>query len=82
MKNKSKPFANKEEIRQHPDNKIDEDFKGYPSGPAKDETIKPETDEEERIADIRNKDGEKRIYKKDETDEQDSDGSANAFDDK
>lgn len=72
----------KEEIKQHPDNKIDEDFKGYPAGPAKDETIRPETDEEEKTADLHNKDGEKRIYKKDETDEQDSDGSANAFDDK
>jgi hypothetical protein len=72
----------KEEIKQHPDHKIDEDFKGYPAGPAKDGTIKPETDEEEKTADLHNKDGEKRIYKKEEIDEQDSDGSANAFDDK
>lgn len=34
------------------------------------------------MADIDNKDGEKRIYRKDETDEQDSDGSANAFEEK
>ena len=79
---KTKPITKKEEIRQNPDNKIDQDFNGYPSGPAKDETINPKTKDEEKIADLENKDGEKRTYKKNETDEQDSDGSANAFDDK
>ena len=82
MAKKSDATINKEEIAQHPDNKIDQDFKGYPYGPAKDETIKPQTEDEMKIADIDNKDGEKRIYKKSETDEQDSDGSANAFDDR
>lgn len=79
---KTNPITKKEEIKQNPDNKIDQDFKGYPSGPANDETINPGTDEEKKIADLENKDGEKRIYKKNKTDEQDSDGSANAFDDK
>jgi len=64
MDNKEKPITKKEEIRENPDNKIDEDFKGYPHGHAKDEIIKPETEEEKKIADIDNKDGEKRIYKK------------------
>lgn len=82
MENKNHPIRNKEEIRQSPDRKIDQDFEGYPAGPAKDETIKPKTEEEKKIADLENKDGEKRIYKKKETDEKDSDGSANAFDDK
>ena len=82
MDNNGNPIRKKEEIRQNPDNKIDEDFKGYPAGTAKDEIIKPETEEEKKIADLDNKDGEKRIYKKGKTDEQDSDGSANAFDDK
>ena len=82
MGNNTKPITTKEEIKKNPDNKIDQDFKGYPSGPAKDETINPKTEEEKKIADLENKDGEKRIYKKNETDEQDSDGSANAFDDK
>ena len=80
--NKPNPITKKEEVKQNPDNKIDQDFNGYPSGPAKDETIDPKTKDEKKIADIENKDGEKRIYKKTETDEQDSDGSANAFDDK
>lgn len=79
MKNKTRPITKKEEIKQHPDNKIDQDFNGYPNGPAKDETINPATPQEERVADIDNKDGEKRIYKRNESDEQDSDGSANAF---
>lgn len=82
MSDKAKPIKHKEEIRHNPDNKIDQDFNGYPSGPARDEVINPQTEEEKKIADLENKDGEKRIYKKNETDEQDSDGSANAFDDK
>ena len=82
MANKPDPIRKKEEIRQNPDNKIDQDFKGYPHGTAKDEIIAPKTEEEKKIADLDNKDGEKRTYKKKETDEQDSDGSANAFDGK
>ena len=64
MDNKAKPITKKEEVRENPDNKIDEDFKGYPQGHAKDEIIRPETEEEKKIADIDNKDGEKRSYKK------------------
>jgi len=82
MKKRSGPIKEKEEVAKHPDNKIDQDFKGYPHGNASEEIIKPETEEEKKIADTDNKDGEKRIYKKNEIDEQDSDGSANAFDDK
>lgn len=82
MSKKTEPIIDKEEIKQHPDNKIDQDFKGFPHGNASEEIIKPETEEEKKIADVNNKDGEKRIYKKNETDEQDSDGSANAFEDK
>ena len=63
MKNTPKPITKKEEVRDNPDNKIDQDFKGYPHGQAKEEVIKPETDEERKIADVDNKDGEKRIYK-------------------
>ena len=82
MPGKANPIRKKEEVKQNPDKKIDEDFNGYPGGPAKDETIKPKTKQQEETADIENKDGEKRIYRKDETDEQDSDGSASAFDEK
>ncbi len=81
MKNKNASIR-KEEIQKHPDAKIDEDFKGYPHGTASDETIKPVTEQQKKTADVDNKDGEKRNYQKKETDEQDSDGSANAFEDK
>ena len=77
MAKKPNPILKKEEIRQNPDNKIDQDFKGYPHGTAKEEIIRPKTEQEKKIADLDNKDGEKRIYKK--PDEQDPDGSANAF---
>lgn len=79
---KNTPIKKKEEIRENPDSKISEDFKGYPDGPGNDETIKPKTKQQREVADLGNKDGEKRNYKKDETDEQDSDGSANAFEEK
>lgn len=64
MNKKPRPITKKEEIRDNPDNKIDQDYQGYPHGPAKDQIIKPQTDEEKKIADVDNKDGEKRIYKK------------------
>lgn len=80
----NKPIRNKEDVRKNPDNKIDQDFEGYPAGPAKDETINPRTASEKETADVDNKDGEKRTPKRrgESTDEQESDGSANAFDDK
>lgn len=59
MDEKKKPITKKEEIKDHPDNRIDEDFKGYPSGPAKDETIRPESEEEKKTAGVDKKDGEK-----------------------
>lgn len=82
-----KPIRNKAEIATNPDNKIDQDFEGYPHGPAKDETIKPKTGTQKETADLDNKDGEKREYRpskktKAVIDEQESDGSANAFEDK
>jgi len=83
---KDKPLAKKEDIQKNPDKKIDQDFEGYPNGPAKDETIKPKTKDQKETADIDNKDGEKRFdgskKNKADTDEQESDGSANAFQDK
>lgn len=81
----NKPLSKKEDIAQNPDNKIDQDFEGYPHGPAKDETIKPQTKEQEEMAGIDTKDGEKmnrRPEERESIDEQDSDGSANAFENK
>lgn len=85
-KKNTEPIRKKTEIQKNPDPRIDQDFEGYPHGPAKDETIKPKTKQEKETADVSNKDGEKRMgissKKKTSTDEQESDGSANAFDDK
>jgi hypothetical protein len=85
MEKKQKPITRKDEIRQNPDPKIDQDFKGYPDGPATDETIHPENRAEEKIAGLNKKDGEKQVITPQERkplDEQDSNGSANAFEGK
>ena len=82
MKDKTNPIQKKKEIKQNPDHKIDQDFEGYPHGPASEKTIKPRTKQEHKVADTDNKDGEKRISRGDKPDEQDSDGSANAFEGK
>ncbi len=79
------PISNKDQIAQNPDHKIDQDFEGYPNGPASDKSIKPKNKEDEKTADIDNKDGEKRFIHPDERkglDEQESDGSANTFEGK
>jgi hypothetical protein len=81
----NKPISEKEEVRRNPDAKIDQDFNGYPSGPASDSSINPATPEEGKTAGLNKKDGEKRIIQPGERrslDEQDADGSANAFDEK
>jgi hypothetical protein len=86
-KNRNTPILEKDEIATNPDNKIDQDFEGYPHGPAKDETIKPKTGTQKKTADLDNKDGEKKESRpskkaKAVIDEQESNGSANAFEDK
>lgn len=81
----NKPIRNKEEIQKNPDEKIDQDFKGYPQGPANDETIRPKNDNEEKTAGLDQKDGEKQNIPpstRQSLDEQESDGSANAFEEK
>jgi hypothetical protein len=85
-KKNGNPIRNKEDVKSNPDPKIDQDFEGYPNGPAKNETIKPKTSQQKKTADLDNKDGEKKFNDDDkeqlDNDEQESDGSANAFDDK
>lgn len=68
-------------IQNHPDKRIDQDFEGYPHAPAKEELINPKTKEQKKTAALNIKDGEKmdQKNKKKQTSEQDSDGSANAF---
>ncbi len=74
---KNKPMRNKKDIETSADKHIDQDFEGYPHGPAKDEIIKPSTKEEKKTAAVNVKDGEK-IIRHHENDNPD-DGSANAF---
>jgi len=71
----NEPMRSKRDVEQNPDQHIDQDFNGYPHAPASGELINPKTKNEKKSAAINTKDGEK-INKKDE---QDSEGSANAF---
>ena len=85
MAESKKEPLKKEEIPTHPDNKIDQDFKGFPSGPANETTINPGSPEEGKTAALDIKDGEKKNIPPEvrkSIDEQESDGSANAFEDK
>lgn len=82
---KNTPITQKKDI-QSSDNRIDQDFPGYPHAPSKEELIKPITKEQKKTASVNVKDGEKIIpapnKKKGSSikkGEEESDGSANAF---
>ncbi len=68
------PIDKKEEVQKTKDKRINQDFPGYPHAPSQEKTINPSTKEEKATA---------RLIKKekyqDNKDEQESDGSANAF---
>ncbi|MBK7884849.1 MAG: hypothetical protein IPJ81_14480 [Chitinophagaceae bacterium] len=74
----SSPITDKNTISEHPDNKIDQDYPGFPHAPSNVNLINPTTEEDKKTADLNNKDGEK-INKKSKKDEQDSNESNNAF---
>jgi len=83
---KVSPIDSKQDIQNSSDKHIDQDFPGYPHAAAKDELIKPKTKEQKKTAAVNTKDGEKIIRpvnkKKSSAvkpGEEDSDGSANAF---
>lgn len=71
---KTDAMTGKEEVAANNDNKIDQDFPGFPHGHAKPELIKPVTQQQKKTAAVNTKDGEKINY-----DEQQSDGSGGAF---
>lgn len=83
---KKKEVMREETVQSSSDQRIDQDFSGYPHAPSKEKIISPESSEEKKVAALHTKDGEKennppaktKALKK-EKDEQDSDGSANAF---
>lgn len=55
----AQPIRKKEDVQKNPDNRIDEDFPGFPHAPAKEEIINPKTRQQKETADVDNKDGEK-----------------------
>jgi len=83
---KNTPITEKQDIQNISDKHIDQDFPGYPHAPSKEELITPTTKEQKKTASLNAKDGEKIIpapNKKKASPvkkgEEDSDGSANAF---
>jgi len=74
------PMVNKEEVKQSKDNKIDQDYPGFPAAPSTEETIQPETLSEHLTAgSIKKAPGTDESRKKNTHDEIESDGSAGAF---
>ena len=76
------------DTQSNPAKHTNQDFTGYPNAPAKEEIINPKTKLEKKVAAIETKDGEKIINPRSkkktkpsatETGEEESDGSANAF---
>lgn len=72
---KTNPIDKKEEVQESKDKHIDQDFPGYPHSPSQEKMIKPETKEDKANARLIKKEN----YQDKDT-EQNSDGSANAFD--
>lgn len=68
------PIKEKEEVQQSNDEHIDQDFKGFPHAPAKEEIINPKTKKDKLTANVeKNTQGTS-------FDESSSDGSGGAFD--
>ena len=51
QKGATHPIRKKEDVQKNPDNRIDQDFPGFPHAPAKEELINPETKQDEKTAD-------------------------------
>lgn len=83
QRNSNSPMRNQQQVANSKDQKIDEDFPGYPGGHAKKEIIQPKTATEKKTAALDTKDGEKMnstpAKRKSGIDEQQSDGSGGAF---
>jgi hypothetical protein len=67
-----KGITQKEEVAANPDQRIDQDFPGFPHAPSNEKTIKPETEEDKVNANLKKKNNKP-------ADENLSVGSANAF---
>lgn len=78
MNRKPRPVQKDEDTNSTSDREINEDH----ATPAENEIGKSINSAEVDLVVVHQPEGEKRLYKKDETDEQDSDGSASAFEGK
>lgn len=76
---KTQPIQNHAAVQQSNDSKIDQDYPGFPHGQAKENIINPKTANDEKVADVKNMDSEKKQLQKPGTDELNSDGSGGAF---
>jgi hypothetical protein len=56
---KAKPVISMQEVHNHTDNKIDQDFPGFPYGQSKENIITPTTPIEMKVAAVNKTDGEK-----------------------
>ena len=70
--NTKKGITKKEEVVDNPDNRIDQDFPGFPHPPSQEKNINPKTSEEKADANLLKKDD-------DGADKNKHVGSANAF---
>lgn len=61
MRKNPNPLTDKKDIQRNPDNKIDQDFSGFPHGTATEKLITPVTKQEKKVAGIDITDGEKLI---------------------
>ena len=52
-KSKTTPIKEKEDIQANPDNRIDQDFPGFPHAPAKENIINPKTKEDKKTAAVK-----------------------------
>lgn len=74
------PIRHRHEIQQNPDNKIDQDFPGYPHAPSSEKNIRPATKEEKLVAGTLKKERTTNKNRKiNSQPEIESDGSADAF---
>jgi hypothetical protein len=71
--NNTNPITKKEEVQGSKDEKIDQDFPGFPHSPSKEKTINPTTEEDKANANMKKK------HETPASDDNDSVGSANAF---
>lgn len=54
-KGKTRPITKKEDVQGNPDNRIDQDFPGFPHAPAKENIINPKTEEQKKTAAVKPK---------------------------